>query len=202
MISGMGRSGCRVAPATGPADRSSGRFPDGADTDSNCSDFRAQPATVLPVGASAGASVIKVSSVADFQVGQPLTIDSGASRETAVVTAVGSAGAASTLAAVEPGSTVLSVTSAAGFRPDQTITIGDGATRETAVVVSAPGGRGGARINLAAPLARAHPAGEVVSGTGLRLAAPLTRDHANATQATSNEPTPGAPNAYFAAGAD
>ncbi len=57
--SGAGQSGCRVstpgagrggfggpaAPAA-PA-RSSGRFPDGVDTDSNCTDFLLQPATTL-----------------------------------------------------------------------------------------------------------------------------------------------------------
>ena len=54
--SGAGESGCRVtvpvvgrgggrggAPVVPPGNRSAGRFPDGADTDSNCNDFLLQP---------------------------------------------------------------------------------------------------------------------------------------------------------------
>jgi hypothetical protein len=64
--SGAGESGCRVtmpavgrgggrgaAPAGPTPNRSAGRFPDGADTDSNCSDFLLPPAptTAAPVSA-------------------------------------------------------------------------------------------------------------------------------------------------------
>src|SRR5262249_19173920 len=81
--SGAGESGCRVAtpgPGRGgrgaPAapvalpNRSAGRFPDGADSDSNCTDFLVQPATTLPAGANAGATNLKVAGVADFAPGQ------------------------------------------------------------------------------------------------------------------------------------
>ncbi len=54
--SGAGQSGRRVSsPAlAAPAiDRSAGRFPDGADTDSNCKDFHLQPATTLVEAAPA-----------------------------------------------------------------------------------------------------------------------------------------------------
>src|SRR5207244_1756982 len=74
--SGAGQSGCRVtspgpaggfgpaAPAAAVIDRSAGRFPDGLDADSNCTDFLLQPATTLPVASAAGATNIKIASVA------------------------------------------------------------------------------------------------------------------------------------------
>jgi hypothetical protein len=59
--SGTGQGGCRVvspagaggrggrgAPAAAPSNRSAARIPDGADTDSNCTDFALQTATTQP----------------------------------------------------------------------------------------------------------------------------------------------------------
>ena len=62
--SGAGQSGCSApspgagrggfggpgGPAASAPNRSAGRFPDGADTDSNCRDFLLQTATTLPAG--------------------------------------------------------------------------------------------------------------------------------------------------------
>src|SRR5204862_2273042 len=117
--SGTGEGGCR-APATGggrggfgpggaaPAtNRSQGRFPDGADTDSNCTDFLLQPATTLAAGAAAGATNIKVAAVQDFAPGQTVTIDSGANVETAVIATVGAPGATTVTAATTAGATVI-----------------------------------------------------------------------------------------------
>jgi len=84
---GSGRSGC-YATLPGPG-RSVGRFPDGADTDSNCTDFLTQSVTALSAASAAGATNIKVVSVADFEAGQTITIDSGANSETAVVAGAG-----------------------------------------------------------------------------------------------------------------
>ena len=64
-------------------------------------------------------------------------------------------------------------------------------------MLSATGGRGGARITLAAPLTRAHAAGSQISGTGVTLTAALSRAHAGGTQVASGVPTPGAPNKYY-----
>ena len=44
-----------------------------------------QPATTLSAPSGAGATNIKVASVADFAAGQTITIDTGASLETAVI---------------------------------------------------------------------------------------------------------------------
>ena len=197
--SGAGQGGCRVtspgmaALAAPTSNRSAGRFPDGADSDSNCTDFRLQPATTLPTGSAAGAATIKVASVADFAAGQTIRIDTGASLETAVIATVGTAGATTASAATNAGATVVPLAGGFGFSAGQTITIDS----ETAVVASASGGRGGARITVASPLAVAHAAGAKVSGSGITLTAPLTREHAGGAQVTSEVPTPGAPNQYF-----
>jgi hypothetical protein len=212
--SGAGESGCRVptpgpgrggfgggfggpaAPAASAPHRSAGRFPDGLDTDSNCTDFLVQPATILPVGSAAGATNIKVASVVDFAAGQTIMIDTGANLETAVIATVGAAGATTATAATDVGATVIPVAGALGFSAGQTITIDSGANHETAIVVSATGGRGGARITVAAPLTFAHAAGAEISGSGITLAAALTRAHAVGAQIASDVPTPGAPNKY------
>jgi non-reducing end alpha-L-arabinofuranosidase len=208
--SGTGQSGCRVASPGPPggrgqapaapvaANRSAGRFPDGADTDSNCTDFLLQPATTLPAGSAAGATNIKVASVADFAAGQTITVDTGASLETAVIATVGAGGATTAGAATEMGATSIPLAGPTGFTAGQIIAIDSGANQETAVVTAVAGGRGGARITLAAPLTHAHASGAQISGTGITLTAALTKAHASGAQITSDLPTPGAPNRYTA----
>jgi hypothetical protein len=209
--SGAGQGGCRVtspgaAVGFGPGastaaatNRSAGRFPDGLDTDSNCTDFRLQPATILSAASAAGATNIKVAGVADFGAGQTITIDTGENLETAVIATVGTAGATTVGAATDVGATVITVASAAGFSAGQTIAIDSGAKSETAVVASTTGGgRGGAaRITVAAMLTLAHAAGAQVSGTGITTTAALTHAHATGAQVASDLPTPGAPNKYY-----
>jgi non-reducing end alpha-L-arabinofuranosidase len=221
--SGAGESGCRVptpgagrggfgggfggpaAPATSTPHRSAGRFPDGLDTDSNCTDFLLQPASTLSAASAAGATNIKVAGVADFAAGQTIMIDTGASLETAVIATVGTAGATTVGAATNVGATVIPVASGAGFSVGQTITIDSGANQETAVVAATTGGgrggRGGgpgagATITVAASLKSAHAAGAQVSGSGITLTTALTQAHASGAQVASNVPTPGAPNKY------
>jgi hypothetical protein len=218
--SGAGEGGCRVAspgpgrggfgrfggPATPVATphRSAGRYPDGADTDSNCADFQLQPATTMAAAASAGATNIKVASVADFAAGQRLQIGAGDSLETVTIATVGTAGATTASAAVGAGATVIPVATPFGFTPNQSITIDTGANQETAVVASfGRGGRGGfgrggvgPSLTLAAPLTRAHAAGAPISGTGITLTAPLARAHESGSQVATDLPTPGAANQY------
>lgn len=215
--SGAGASGCSV-PSPGPfrggfggpgaqvtatTNRSAGRFPDGLDTDSNCTDFLVQAATTLPVDSAAGATNIKVASVTDFAAGQTVIIDSGANVETATIATVGTAGATTVGAATEAGATVIPVAGAFGFSAGQTITIDSGTVQETAVVASTNlgfrGGRpgAGATITVAAPLKSAHAAGVQVSGSGITLTTGLKRAHASGASVTNNVPTPGAPNQYY-----
>ncbi len=193
-----------AASAGGGTNRSVGRFPDGRDADSLCTDFLVQAATTMPAASAAGATNIKVASVGDFAPGQTILIDSGANLETAVIATVGTTGATTVGTAANAGATVIPVASGAGFTAGQAITIDSGANYETAVVVAATGGGrggrggpgGGASITIAAPLKLAHAAGAQVSGTGITLTAPLAKAHDSGTQVAGNVPTPGAPNKY------
>ena len=128
--------GFGAAAAAAATNRSAGRFPDGVDTDSNCTDFLMQAATTLSAASAAGATNIKVASVAGFDAGQTIMIDTGANLETAVIATVGTAGATTASAATSVGATVIPVASAIGFSAGQTITIDSGANAETAVVAS------------------------------------------------------------------
>jgi len=207
-VSGSAQSGC-FAPAPGAArsfgpqttisdvtNRSAGRFPDGNDTDSNCNDFLTQPATNLLAASAAGATNIKVGSVADFAAGQTIKVDSGASRETAVIATVGTAGATVSATRTTAGVTVIPVAGLMGFSPGQAIEIDTGANHETAVVAST-NYRGGAAITVNTPLTLAHAAGVEVSGTGITITAPLAQAHASGAPVISTLPTPGAPNQYL-----
>jgi len=206
-VSGAELSGC-YAPAPGSVfnpwstvvapvaiNTSAGRFPDGADTDSNCSDFLTQPAASLSAASAAGATNIKVASTEGFRPGQTLHIGSGANTETAVIATVGTAGATTVRTSTNVGATVLPAASAIGFSKGQTITIDEGANSETAVVSSIRA-RGGATITVAAPLTREHSAGAQISGSGITLNTPLTRTHIDGEQVSDDVPTPGAPNRY------
>ena len=198
-VSGAGQSGCHVtSPAVaGPVvNRSAGRFPDGADTDSNCKDFQLQPATTLSAAPAAGATNFKIASLSDFAVGQTVTIDAGASVETAVIATIGTSGGTTLSAATSEGAGVIPVTTAIGFSVGQTIYIDTGANSETVVIASITGGRGGATISVT-PLTHGHAAGTQVSGSGITLTRPLTRAHALGAQVVSGVPTPGAPNHYL-----
>ncbi len=194
----QGKGGCIVvvpAPAGG-AGRSRGRFPNGADADSNCTDFQTQAAAFLPLGAPAGATNIKTGNVSGFSSGRKVLIDLGANLETAVIATVGTAGASTLRAGTSTGATVLPVASGMGFSTGQTITIDSGAKQETAVIASTTFARGGGTITVIVPLTAEHAAGTQVSGSGITLAAPLSKAHAVGAQVVSGVPTPGAPNEF------
>jgi hypothetical protein len=204
-VSGSEHNGCYVpspgvggfGPAAGETNASAGRFPDGEDTDSNCTDFLTQAATTLSVASSKGTTNLKVASVEGFEVGRQIMIDAAANRETAVIAMVGTAGATTSRAATNLGATVIPVANVMGFRDGQTITIDRGANSETAVVASVRG-YGAATITVAAALTHAHAAGTQISGTGITLTAPLIRSHAAKAQVSDNVPTPGSRNQYYA----
>ncbi len=221
---GAGQSGCSApapgagrgggfggpgGPAPAMPNRSAGRITDGLDTDSNCSDFAVQTATTLPAAAAAGATNIKVASVADFGPGQTLIIDTGANRESAVIAAVGAPGATTVGTATTAGATAIPVANPMGFAAGQTIAIDTGANSETAVVASITGGgrggfgggpgRGGApgaSVTVSAPLKFAHAAGVQVAGSGITLTGALTKTHDTGAPVAGSVPTPGAPNQY------
>jgi hypothetical protein len=200
--SGQEQSGC-YAPTPGPtgfgpaatSNTSAGRFPDGADTDSNCTDFLVQAAATLSTAAAAGTTNIKVASVEGFDAGEKITIDTGTDLEAGIIATIGTPGGTTAGSATDMGATVIPVASAIGFRDGQTITIDDGANSETAVVASVRR-FGPSTITVAAPLTHAHAAGAQVSGTGITLTAALTLAHSAGAQVSDNVPTPGAPNHY------
>ena len=198
---GMGRGfrGGNPASASQP-NRSSGRYPDGADNDNHRRDFQVQGTLNLLTASPAGSNNIKVASVADFSAGQKVIIETGTNSEDAVIKTIGTTGGTTVGTATIAGATVIQVASTAGFTAGQTITIDNGANSETAVVVSVTGGgrggQGGASITISAPLTIAHAVGAQVSGTGITFTTPLTKSHEIGAQVTSNLPTPGAPNQY------
>jgi hypothetical protein len=217
-VSGAGANGCFV-PSPGGAgrgnrpgpgsfaeqpNRSAGRYPDGYDSDSNCDDFQLQNITALAIPSQAGTNNIKVSSVANFSVGQQFIIGAGANSEIAVIASIGTPGGTMVGMPTTAGATVIPVGSVAGFEAGQTITIGKGAERETAVIASITmPRRGGNRnnnatesITVTAPLKYAHGTDAQVSGSGITLAKALTRAHDSGTQVAGSIPTPGAPNQY------
>jgi hypothetical protein len=119
-VSGAPISGCYV-PAPGSVfnpwstvvapvaiNTSAGRFPDGADTDSNCTDFSTQAAASLSAASAVGSTNIKVASTEGFRPRQKVHIDSGANAETAVIAAVGTAGATTIRTSIDAGATLLS----------------------------------------------------------------------------------------------
>ena len=207
--SGAGHGGCFV-PAPNPSagfgppgtaadasNRSAGRFPDGADTASNCTDFRVQAATTMPIASVAGATNLKVAGVAGFSAGQTIRIGSGSEFESAVLATVGTAGGTTVRSDTSAGATSIPVENGFGFTEGETITLDAGANAETAVVSSIRRFGPTASITLLTPLSRSHAAGEPVAGSGITLTAPLTHAHAGGTQvAGSAPPTPGAANQY------
>lgn len=195
------------ASATDLTNRSIGRYPDGNDSDSNCSDFSVQSSVNLAAPVAAGSNNIKVASVVNLAAGQKLIIGSGANAENITIANVGTTGATTTSAAINAGETVIPVSSVAGFAVGQTITIGSGATTETVVIATVTAARRGFgaqpaantpgnSVTLTAPLKNAQAAGVQVSGSGVTLTAALTKAHDAGTQVVSAAPTPGAANVY------
>ena len=185
-----------AAAAPGAPNRSLGRFPDGYDVDSLCTDFLVQPATTLPEGAEAGATNIKVTGVSELAPAQTVTIGSGPASEDVVIASVGTAGITRTGAATQAGDAVIPVAATAGFAAGQSITIDSGVSQETATIALLQGGRGGARITVTTPLKIAHPAGTSLAGSGITITTPLVRSHPRGVALTAELPTPGAANKY------
>ena len=190
-----GPSGGFGRAAVAPTNTSAGRFPDGADTDSNCADLLTQAAVTLAANSEAGATNIKVASVKGFAAGQRVSIDTNSNLETAVIATVGTAGATTVSTDTAVGAAAIAVANVNGFSDGQTITIDTGANSEPAVISSIRR-FGASTIIVSSPLTHAHAAVAQVSGSGITLTAALTRAHASGAQVTDNVPTPGAPNRY------
>ncbi len=217
--SGAGESGCfvtspggmsrgfRFSPSASQPNRSAGRFPDGADTDSNCSDFMLQNTITLSAPVAAGSNNIKVTSVENFSVGKKIFIGEDANGETAVIATIGTSGGTTIGTATRVGTKVIPVASVQGFNTGQSITIDNGAKHETAIIASIAAARRrffGRQnnnsptdtITVTTPLKYAHRVNVQVSGSGITLSTPLNMAHDNGTQIADNVPTPGEPNQF------
>lgn len=193
-------------PAAGKTNRSAGRFPDGSDTDNNCSDFTLQNTITLLTAATAGSVNIKVASTAEFSVGQEIIIGTGTNSEAVVITNIGTPGGTIAKSAARAGDKVIAVASAEGFIAGQTINIDNGNKLETAVVTSINVMRRrfgnfsntlSDTVTLSRPLKYSHPAGIEVAGSGITLTNPLMLAHEAGTQVADYLPTPGTPNQYI-----
>jgi hypothetical protein len=202
VVPGTGRTN-QVTPA---GNRSVGRYPDGADTDSNCNDFLLQSMTTIATASPAGSKNIKVTSVANFVPGQSIFIGSGANSESIVIAEIGTAGGTTLATPTSSGAMAILVNGLQGFTTGQTITIGGGSNSETAVISSTAAvrrrpGPGAANapmdtIKVTAPLKYTYAAGSQVAGSGITLTTPLTRPITIGTLLTGSSPTPGKPNEY------
>ncbi|OYX28162.1 MAG: hypothetical protein B7Z06_02335 [Flavobacteriales bacterium 32-35-8] len=188
-----------------PMIRSLGRFPDGADTDSNCEDFKSQTVVTLASKPVVGSNNLKVMSVEGLTVGQQLMIGTGANAEKVTITEVGTTGATTVRTAVASGETTIPVNQVFGFTEGQTITIGSGAKQETLEITAItrprrnfenPSESTGATITVNKGLTYMHAASEPFSGSGVTLSAALSKTHAQEEQVSSSLPTPGESNRY------
>jgi len=203
--SGRGRGGFGAAPAATPAagpDLSTGRYPDGYDTDDNKLDFRTGQAMTIAAPVQAGADNIKVTSTQGLSIGQVMYLGSGSSSEKVRIAVIGTAGATTVSAEAAQGETKVSVASAQGFQQGQTIYIGPDAYVISAVQVTPRRGGWGRPqqpaqpdvITLATGLNQNVSAGTYLTGSGITLGAPVTKSHGAGDAFTASTATPGMPN--------
>jgi hypothetical protein len=139
----------------------------------------------LGVDAPAGATNIKVTSVANISPGDRIRLDIDSvdhGIETVTVTKVGTASIRTALSAdASAGATSVRVRNANGFVVGDTLTVGTPANRETVTIVAVgAANQGGISVDVMPGLGKAHLSREdvVAHGTGLDLAAPLKFHHA------------------------
>jgi hypothetical protein len=174
---------------------STGRYPDGQDSDNDCVDF-VTAVSVRTGAAAAGSTRVNVDTVAHFAAGQAIVIDAGDQAETLTIATVGSPGLTRAAAPADKGATVVRVDDARQFAVGQAVLIGSGADEEQGVVAAVDTAWRSHKLTLKAPLARAHDAGASVSGTGIAFTGPLVKAHPAGTVMTAvgDLATPGAAN--------
>ena len=190
-------------PVAGP-NLSTGRYPDGFDTDDNKLDFHAGSAMTIAAPVKAGENNVKVASTNGISLGQVLYLGSGENMEKVRVAVVGTAGATAIQTAAQKGGKTLSVASAQGFQAGQKVFIGkDSYTVESVQVVQRRGGWGRQpataptvldSVTLVEELKSDVSAGEYLAGSGITLGAPVTRNHGAGDAFGASVATPGKPN--------
>ena len=132
---------------------------------------------------NAGATNVPVTSTTGFTVGQPVAIDTGAGLEQRTVTAVGTQGRNTTLAAAATaGATNIKVASVTGLTANDSLVIDTGSGQESDTITSVgTSGAAGTGLTLATPLAGAHASGVAVSdpGTGITFSPALSSSHSS-----------------------
>ena len=184
-------------PAGDVASLSAGRFPDGADLDDNRNDFTVQHSQNLALPAEAGATNLKVTSIAGLVEGGPIVVGN---KEILTVSKLGTPGGTTLQFPAGVGTRTLVVASAMSFAPGQEVLVDE----EEAVVAEVFFPRGWwvprdqqvHRLVLASPLRKSHKTGESVSGSGVTLAAPLQAAYPAGAAVASAQPTPGSANRY------
>ena len=205
--SGRGRGGfgafgaAPVAPAAGP-DLSTGRYPDGFDTDDNKLDFHTGQAMTIAAPVQAGQDNVKVTSVQGLSIGQVMYLGSGSTIEKVRIATIGTAGATTISADAARNETKISVASAQGFQNGQTITIGSDSYVISAIQMTPRRGGWGRPqqpaqpdvITLATGLKNDVQAGTYLTGSGITLGAPVTVNHGAGDAFSASVATPGKPN--------
>jgi hypothetical protein len=199
----MGQGGLPGIPFSGrvalvdATQGSTGRYPDGQDSDNDCTDF-VTSASVRTGATVAGAANVKAVAVAQFSPGQAVVIGAGDDAETLTIATVGSPGITHASALADKGATVVRVDDPRQFAVGQPVVIGSGADEETGVVAAVDTTWRAGKLTLEKPLARAHDAGTSVSGTGIAFTGPVAKSHPAGTLMTAagDLATPGAANHY------
>ena len=205
--SGRGRGGfggfgaAPATPAAGP-DLSTGRYPDGFDTDDNKLDFHSGQAMTIAAPVQAGQDNVKVTSVQGLSIGQVMYLGSGNTIEKVRIATIGTAGATTLSADAARNETRISVASAQGFQNGQTITIGSDSYVISAIQMAPRRGGWGRPqqpsqpdvITIATGLKQDVQAGSYLTGSGITLGAPVTRNHGAGDAFSASVATPGKPN--------
>jgi hypothetical protein len=176
---------------------STGRYPDGKDSDNDCRDFLTSAS--VRIGATVpGAIRVKAVTVDRFSPGQAVVIDAGDNAESLTVATVGSPGVSRSSALADKGAMVVGVDDPRQFTVGQKVVIGSGADEESGVVAAVDTAWRAGKLTLAQPLKFAHEAGSSVSGTGIVFTSPITKSHSVGALMTPAQDlaTPGAPNEY------
>jgi len=221
-----GFGGMGAAQPAAQAWKSSGRYPDGNDSDDNRADFNVQTSSTIAAAAAKGSESLKVASTQGYSIGQTVYVGSGSNIEQVKIAVIGTPGYVALSEQAAAGAKSVKVASSQGFTVGQTYVLEGGQAKETVIVAeikAAPrrggfggfgggfggfgGGFGGPRggqqaqmptdeIIFTAAISGTYPAGASLSGTGLMLAAPLKSDHQSGDPVAEFIPTPGAPNRY------
>lgn len=182
---------------------SSGRYPDGHDSDDNARDFHVQGYGTLLKPVAAGDVNIKVSDLHNFSIGEYVVLGNGDDAETVQIATIGNGGAAQLSEDAKAGSRVLSVRGARSFAVGQAVEIGGNEYFVEAVEGarmywpgSGPARMPADKLTLSSALKKDASAGEYICGSGITLARPALAPHAVGDALTGAAATPGRPNRY------